>query len=258
MSSPALGIAFAEIEVSVPFQYYPFTGPPDRNAIKCGEGLCAGPNSERPQSCGTWLNLPNYCCRVQVVLNNTIGEVANFPCDAVPGLVNTPFNRFANAAINTTGNCPQDTRHLNPDLSRLTGLSLCCPADEGILSWLTENEVQDYRCFDRTILDPSDRIITEPEATGTLISSTRTPSSTSQSTSSSTGPTTSESPSSTTELPSSNTSTTSSTTELPPSNTSIPVPTATSLPGSAPPGISKVSSLIFGTALLAMFLGAQL
>ncbi|EPS41811.1 hypothetical protein H072_4225 [Dactylellina haptotyla CBS 200.50] len=233
-------------------------------------------------SCGTWLGMDNYCCfAIAVNLDSPNQEEEGlFKCDTIPGIMDTPYAQFGKATFEYTLQSPSDTCP-NGSLQAgdaLDGVASCCDTGGSmtygacaLLELDTANDalnvVNPIRCGEFDIfptegdIEESNRILSGSSIatlmpTGGPATATSRPSSSEMEMSESSTATSDDSTPMTTAAGSSSAVTN------PPASTggsrttsSAAAPTSTS---SATKGISLISSLILGSTVLSILLGAQL
>ncbi|EGX51043.1 hypothetical protein AOL_s00054g779 [Orbilia oligospora ATCC 24927] len=254
---------------------------------RCGEGYCGiYGGSAKLEFCGDWGGYSNYCCSGLGIAFGSLMPVPQYPCEDVPGLTDTQFDQFGTAAIPVNLDCPNGT--IAADVYPDTGEYACCPRNEiGVVRLQVINratgavDLQGIRCFDPKIvklenmrstttggLEPTPTTESSSSMDGTSSSSSSAATMTDETSESSIATqssvsrgqtTTMAGTTSTDSLPepsSSSSEDLGSPTESSP--TSESPATSTPTPNSASNGLSKMASLMFGTAALAMVIGAQL
>ncbi|RVD81030.1 uncharacterized protein DFL_008908 [Arthrobotrys flagrans] len=251
---------------------------------RCGDGICyAFGGSANLEFCGNWLGLSDYCCSaVGAGFGANFGS-RKFPCEDITGITDLSFDQFGSAPISANLECPENTNGVNYD--PVAKQFACCERDKtGVLRWESFDktngsiELQGIRCFDPKIIKLSNIGTTGPEPTSSpvvtsssssdrisssatidesLESTIATQSSVSRDQTTSTTGAQTTSTGSLPELSSFNSEDLGSSTESPSPSSQSPT-TSTPTPNSAPNGISKITSLVFGAGLLAMIIGAQL
>ncbi|KAF3315485.1 hypothetical protein TWF173_003403 [Orbilia oligospora] len=252
---------------------------------RCGEGYCGVyGGSAKLEFCGDWAGYSNYCCWGTGVVIGSL--IPRYSCEDVPGLTDTQFDQFGSASVSVNLECPDGT--VLADVYPDTGEYACCPQNEtGVLKLQVINrdtgavDLQGVQCFDPKIVKLENMRSTttdglEPTPTTESSSSMDGTSSSSSSAATMTDETSESSIATQSFVSRSQTTTmagTTSTDSLPePSSsssedlgsptesspTSESPATSTPTPNSASNGLSKMASLMFGTAALAMVIGAQL
>ncbi|KAF3102334.1 hypothetical protein TWF102_004543 [Orbilia oligospora] len=228
---------------------------------RCGEGYCGVyGGSAKLELCGDWAGYSNYCCWGTGVVIGSL--IPRYSCEDVPGLTDTRFDQFGSASVSVNLECPDGT--VLADVYPDTGEYACCPQNEtGVLRLQLEN----MRSTATDGLEPTPTTESSSSmgqtssfsSAATMTDETSESSIATQSSVSRGQTTTMAGTTSTDSLPepsSSSSEDLGSPTESSP--TSESPATSTPTPNSASNSISKMASLMFGTAALAMVIGAQL
>ncbi|KAF3282734.1 hypothetical protein TWF970_001474 [Orbilia oligospora] len=234
---------------------------------RCGEGYCGiYGGSTKLEFCGDWGGYSNYCCSGLGIAFGSLMPVPQYPCEDVPGLTDTQFDQFGTAAIPVNLDCPNGT--IAADVYPDTGEYACCPRNEiGVVRLQVINRATGAVDLQGG-LEPTPTTESSSSMDGTSSSSSSAATMTDETSESSIATqssvsrgqtTTMAGTTSTDSLPepsSSSSEDLGSPTESSP--TSESPATSTPTPNSASNGLSKMASLMFGTAALAMVIGAQL
>ncbi|KAK6516393.1 hypothetical protein TWF506_006303 [Arthrobotrys conoides] len=254
----------------------------DPTLNRCGEGNCGVyGGSSKLEFCGEWAGFSNYCCYGTGVVIGSL--LPRYSCEDVAGLTDTPFDQFGSASVTVNVECPDGT--ILADVYPDTGEYACCPEEEsGALRVQNFDPstgavvIQGIRCFDPKIVRLSNVRSTssglEPTATTESSSSVDVTSSSAATATDETSESSiaTQPPSTSSEQTTTRAGTTSTGSLPEPSSSSsedLDSPTGSSTSGQSPAtssptpnsasgGISKISSLVFGAAALAMVIGAQL
>ncbi|KAJ6255798.1 hypothetical protein Dda_9479 [Drechslerella dactyloides] len=223
----------------------------------CGQGkYCVNNPIPGLRSCGTWFGMSNYCCLAVVSTGSGDEDTGVQPCGAVPEIQGKTIDEIGEPSFNATTTCPSGS----VDLTTFEdGMKSCCPGNpRSLLSFFRPN--QDFGdayfvnlyCGDYTITSLVPEGLPPTETPGQ-------PSPTSEATSAPEATSIGARSSSTSTRSSRGVSSSAPTSEQPPPSTST---TGQSQPNSGSgwrgPGSSRIASLVMGSAIFALFVGAQL
>ncbi|KAK6335733.1 hypothetical protein TWF730_003111 [Orbilia blumenaviensis] len=124
-------------------------------AEQCGQNKwCLNAPSLTIKMCGTWLGQSDYCC--WAIVHNTTNSILQ-PCDHIPELQGETYDTVGTAAKNATSECPKGTRLLTEYDDRT--LACCSRETTNALTYnvptddFYEYAFEGYRCGKFTITE---------------------------------------------------------------------------------------------------------
>ncbi|KAK6523165.1 hypothetical protein TWF694_006060 [Orbilia ellipsospora] len=225
---------------------------------KCGPAGYSCISDGVENLCGNWLGYKDYCCQIALSGTNPAQENVLVPCSYIPGLSTNNLKNAGSAAYNQTGTtCPNGDKIINfyPHLN--DGTVECCQTLDQIIIVDNASGFQNVvGCGDWTGINPSAKDITNGGGTIPAGGAGTPSSAVNNNGGSGTSPTSAgSSPPSQTSGISSNGGGNGGGNGGSTTTSSGPASTKTS---SATTSFKKVSSLVIGSAFVAMFIGAQL